>query len=367
MKCRFTLALPTALALLAAACSDAPTGPAAARTENVLSTQVASPNPSASRQGASPYACFTSVATPGGTNPWTYGRLDLHFPKTALASDGATMRYHYRRYTPEGTLLRLANCVIPRTEEAVILVQRRLSVPGGVAMGSAKRSGTGEVGTLDTEYCQYENGVCTFKQIDGYSQPQPSPCETPGCSPGSGSGGSWGNGGYDTGGGSGPCTGCEPDAPVYDAEEDRSGEWDGTGDRLDCPRPGTGFTSERCDKIAAAIQSLKDHPDLECKTLGNSAEDRFYTKKEFFLWKSPYSTDYGAAGTLGQTGLTDRAFTPGQLANTIAHEEAHHGLNGVKYSDKWGRREDGSRYYIPPASDGRYAHDFGQKCANSTL
>lgn len=184
-----------------------------------------------------------------------------------------------------------------------------------------------------------------------------------GGSPGGGDGGGW-DGGGGGGGGNDPCTGCEPD---YNPEEDRSGEWDGTGERLDCPRPGTNFTSERCNLIAAAIDSLKNHPDPECKTLGNSADERFYTKKEFFLWNSPYPTDYGAAGTLGQTGLTDRAFTPGQLANTIAHEEAHHGLNGVKYPDKWGRREDGSRYYIPPASDGRYAHDLGAKCANSSL
>jgi hypothetical protein len=85
---------------------------------------------------------------------------------------------------------------------------------------------------------------------------------------------------------------------------------------------GNGFTEEQCADIERALEYLQGHPDPLCQILGASAADRYYSG-EFHYDGS--TSDYGYMYTGSeQTYLGSAAFTPGELANTIAHEESHH-------------------------------------------
>lgn len=84
----FTLAL---LALLGAACQDVPTAPVVHTPPPTFNSPAF--DQSASASASSPYQCYTSVRTPEGPYRYAYGRMELHFPKKALASNGRTRLY----------------------------------------------------------------------------------------------------------------------------------------------------------------------------------------------------------------------------------------------------------------------------------
>ena len=105
-----------------------------------------------------------------------------------------------------------------------------------------------------------------------------------------------------------------------------------------------GFSQAQCDAIRDALKWLRDHKDPDCKAMGDSATARFNDGK--FVHDST-TTDYGYMYTgKDSTWLGDSAFDPGELANTIAHEESHH----QGYEDL----QDGS---------GNDAYALGDKCA----
>lgn len=207
-----TLPLLASVALFAAACSNGPTAPAAA-PEAVLSSQAA--KPLAAGQGSSPYACFTSVATPGGPHKYRYGRLNLPFSKGELAADGATLRYGHRVYAEDGSILRLANCIIPATPAAVQAMNRRFGLQGKAM--SKRKSGGSEGGTIGIQACVTVIWPDGEEITECGDDPAPAPDDpytcVQHCTPGVDEGGGPGGGGTPPGGDD-PCADCEPEYPV---------------------------------------------------------------------------------------------------------------------------------------------------------
>jgi hypothetical protein len=159
------------------------------------------------------------VATPGGQYKYRYGRVELRFAKSALASDGATTRYRYRVLAKDGSVLRLANCVIPDTKIAVQAMNRRFGVQGTAMSG--QRSGGGEDSGDITIQCYIgEDDGNRCSRSGGGDEPPPDDSPPP-CDPSTavlpcdGSGGPGGG----PGGGDDPCYDCEPDEPPPTAPE----------------------------------------------------------------------------------------------------------------------------------------------------
>lgn len=187
------------------ACQDLTTGPhsstvaAAGRAHASLSTAAAS-------QSVVPHWCFTSIATPNGPDAYRYGLHYLGFPRGVAAKDGSLLKYQYRQLTTDGSILWLANCVIPNTKAAIDLTHLRLKVPANAKVTYDR--GSAGSGDFTTQGCVVD-GAC---QIDGIvvvgTQPgdvEPGSGGTP--PPPSDDGGSIGGG---SGGGDGACTGCQP-------------------------------------------------------------------------------------------------------------------------------------------------------------
>ena len=83
-----------------------------------------------------------------------------------------------------------------------------------------------------------------------------------------------------------------------------------------------GFTDAQCEAIEAALEYLRSHSDPNCQAMGEAASERFYSGD---MWYDSNTTSYGYMYTdQSQTYLGSAAFNPGELANTIAHEESHH-------------------------------------------
>ena len=85
---------------------------------------------------------------------------------------------------------------------------------------------------------------------------------------------------------------------------------------------GNGFAQWQCDAIEDALDFLRNHWNPGCQALGESATMRY----EYGMMQYDGTTsDYGYMYTdQSNTYLGWSAFDPGELANTIAHEEAHH-------------------------------------------
>jgi hypothetical protein len=159
------------------------------------------------------------MATPKGPHKYRYGRIQLTFPKEALAPDGRTISYRYRGYANGAELDRLANCVIPRSAMAVEMMDKRFGVHGkaglrrgGASEGDVSITSTNELEPIEVRACQYGGTYpnCNDKPEDpppddGYCQDFP---DDPMCAPGDdpGPGG--------PGGGDDPCYDCQPDEPV---------------------------------------------------------------------------------------------------------------------------------------------------------
>lgn len=211
-------ALVFLLALLAAACQDSVTAPGGASPDSARPDLLSS---SRETGGGAAFACFTSVATPGGPHAYRYGRLNLKFPRSALAPDGATMRYRFRVYDRDGEIERLANCVIPRTAEAARIMSRRFRIPGSVPRPKPIGSPLGEVTTQECTGDSTSGYECDELIVDGGGGDEGS--EEPTCDVNTGENcdGYTGGGEGDGGGGNEPCADCEAfdDSPPADDEE----------------------------------------------------------------------------------------------------------------------------------------------------
>jgi hypothetical protein len=223
------------LALGSAACQDELTGP--------VSSGQAPPESARSQSSApptkSPYVCFTSRAVTGRPYLYEYNHLILDFPTGAVARDGSTMEYGYRGVTPEGEIVAVANCIIPRTRAAIDLTHRRFRVPGDAQITFRLPGGgsTGDVGTMET--CGGEDNPCPIPGIIVVvRQPSAPPAgEEP---VGGGGGTPMPTNPPPAGGGTNPCTSCSPQAtPVLQctASVTRTGSVSCTVSLADGTRP----------------------------------------------------------------------------------------------------------------------------------
>lgn len=144
----------------------------------------------------------------------------MHFQAAELAPDGATLRYRFRQYAKDGSIERLANCVIPGSERAVEAMKRRFGVRSAERFqrGDEPNEGDGTIG-VQTTSCGgfYHEGYWTWSCSTSHDYPSrdggdrgapPGTCDpntaVESCDSG---GGDW------TGGGSDPCAECGPDVP----------------------------------------------------------------------------------------------------------------------------------------------------------
>lgn len=82
------------------------------------------------------------------------------------------------------------------------------------------------------------------------------------------------------------------------------------------------FSASQCDSIQRAINSLIGNPNQVCQDMGWDAWTRFHNGSYHY---DPFTTYYGYSYPLDDEDLWlgSRAFWPGELTNTIAHEEDH--------------------------------------------
>jgi hypothetical protein len=74
------------------------------------------------------FTAFTSRLTRQGPYRYRYGRLRLHFPRHVVEeAQGEVVYFRYVQRAPDGTTLRLANCVIPRSRTALELARQRFT------------------------------------------------------------------------------------------------------------------------------------------------------------------------------------------------------------------------------------------------
>lgn len=211
------------------------------------------------------YECYTSIATPGGEHAYRYGRLPLRFPASALHARNATHRYQHRMINGEGKVLRMANCVIPRSDRAVEMMNRRfgvsehdsqMQIQGCVSDGLCLLppiSGGACDPYMEADWdCDEGGREC----IESWTGVEPEFSTIQGC--GDGGGGSGGGGG-DGGGGGGD--NADPGEPT---------RWDdGTG-RPECERDSAGRcitrepNAEEWSRLGTAIEALPESP-VECK------------------------------------------------------------------------------------------------------
>lgn len=170
--------------------------------------------------GKDPYACFVSTQTPRGPMAYRYHRLKLRLPKMMEDPTGAVAAYSYRLQRPDGTILRVVNCVIPRTAEAFEHLNQRLRIRGQTLISGSVNFEAGCVGTSQTDI--YQGSSCTIGTLVAVAESTPpAPEDDPECTingciggPPIGGGGGGGGGGTDPySGGSLPCTNCGPEAP----------------------------------------------------------------------------------------------------------------------------------------------------------
>ena len=95
----------------------------------------------------------------------------------------------------------------------------------------------------------------------------------------------------------------------------------GGGDGHQCPG---GFTPRRCESIRTALTHLRTHSNSMCRLLGLRSSHRFIRGSFRLERGSHYGRVDAVPPKTDSLFLTRHAFASGELANTIAHEEAHH-------------------------------------------
>jgi hypothetical protein len=168
-------------ALLTVACSDATLPPATAPDADLA-------RGATTRVQEESFPCFTSHLTPEGPHRYRYGQRRLRFPRRIVEeARGEVMYFRYVQRTPDGTTLRVANCVIPRSDAALELARQRFA---------GKRSSTdlptiqpgvaGSVGALSSGSgnCVSDNSMdnpCVHEEVGGRScelDPRQAHCES---------------------------------------------------------------------------------------------------------------------------------------------------------------------------------------------
>lgn len=193
-------------ALSSAACSDVASVPSPFRsTEHTLRTSA-----SAGKPGDSLYGCYVSEAVENAHFRYRYTRRELHFPQPALAPDRPPLEYRLRIQADGTPPIVVANCLIPRSPEAVRTLENvfhatgvRYTTPGHPQQDETISASIYEDPCNSRIGDNYDpKGTCfALDPVTGTAPPpsSPPPPPSPGApiSPGVGSGG-----------GSGPCDYC---------------------------------------------------------------------------------------------------------------------------------------------------------------
>jgi len=75
----------------------------------------------------SPFGCYMSILSKSNGHPYTYWSVYLHYPDQIVKdAEGLKASYKYRLKGNDGTIYRLANCVIPATREAASMIDEFL-------------------------------------------------------------------------------------------------------------------------------------------------------------------------------------------------------------------------------------------------
>lgn len=192
----------SAAVILLAACSEpsAITAPSSPRLDRSAIGGLSAP--SADRT----FSCFVSTRAMPGSTTWRYGSGSVRFPTSELAPGGEVTVYRGRGYAGSGELVTAVNCIIPRTPEAKLRMDRNLGVRHGVGGDAERREITATLRATGLEelvvvgnWCPY-GGIYPNCRTDPTSQAAPQ-CGAmdPSCGGGGDAGGSdpwsWGGGG----------------------------------------------------------------------------------------------------------------------------------------------------------------------------
>jgi len=152
------------------------------------------------------YYCrvLTSSGEGGDSEP-AESVLEMRFPTGSLPTDGATTTYHLRFQRVPERPSATADCVIPRTTEAIRFLETRLHVPKDAQRVSRGNSGTGGLSTMG---CVYDGTACSLEGLTVVAPP-PVYCPRGSCwERGTGSEGYGSGGGGSAGGWIEPPTEC---------------------------------------------------------------------------------------------------------------------------------------------------------------
>jgi len=181
--------------LAASACRDLATGSVTSIPErDPAASQADAPSTYPQQVPSTQHVCWISERTDAGPHLYRYSRRALRFPASALDSSGRTQVVRYRWHRPgEEEIQRFVNCRIPRTDEALRMIDRRFKMED--QRRKARRSGQGDDGALTIQY--------TVAPIftPGGGNEDPNDCNWNVCDAsmgdGSGTGGDYGDPGFD--------------------------------------------------------------------------------------------------------------------------------------------------------------------------
>lgn len=159
------------LGVAVSACQDLATGPDAAPKPASPLSSVGGNNGNGYAHGRDPslFVCYATALESESPVRYRYINFTLDFPKSAQAPNGATTVYRYRlmREDGSGDPLGAATCRIPKTEEAVAIMNRRLKVEK--MKSSARKSGGEEL--VSTMGCP--EGGCPIEGLIAYGYARP--------------------------------------------------------------------------------------------------------------------------------------------------------------------------------------------------
>jgi hypothetical protein len=294
------------VAILFAACSESPTGQS--QPESPVRSE-ASPrsgfrgNPTA---GPDPrYVCYRSEATPQARYPFQYRRFAVRFPAEALATDGRTLIYSVRLVSG-GVTVAMANCRIPRTPQAIALMDRRLDV---------------------------DDRRRTLLRLDGSCGSSSDPCSVAGVTgtatyPSGDSGdwgwGSWSDWGSSMGDGYSGGSTYDPGTPTFDGS-------DLNEDLCPAQDPSCNVPLSETDKqtLGRAMQTIKRDADPVCAQLADKLQQMIDNNS---VYRGAYDSGHTGGATASAIHVDprfwDNANSEGGgwdevLASALLHETAH--------------------------------------------
>jgi hypothetical protein len=146
--------------LLLAACQDQVTAPDPAVTDLPSRTTLSPPETARHDGRGGPAVCSVTRSHPDGREEWQSRAVTIHFPRSEVRADGATVPYTYRGYRG-AEVAATATCLIPRTDAAQRRVDRIFQVGRG-------ESDSSHSSVMSVESCGGEDNPCPIDVVIGY-------------------------------------------------------------------------------------------------------------------------------------------------------------------------------------------------------